>query len=97
MRESPALRLIELLQQKGVEVQYNDPYVPVLRPGRQYNFGLRSAPLSRQTLAAVDAVVIATDHSAYDYEEVVASSRLVIDTRNATRAVRAHRERIILA
>jgi UDP-N-acetyl-D-glucosamine dehydrogenase len=97
MRESPALRLMDLLRQKGVEVQYNDPYVPVLRRTRQYDFGLRSTPLSPEALSAVDAVVIATDHSSYDYEAVVSASRLVIDTRNATRGVRAHRERIVLA
>jgi UDP-N-acetyl-D-glucosamine dehydrogenase len=96
-RESPALKLIQLLQEKGAEVQYNDPYVPVLKRSRQYDFGLQSVPLTRETLAAMDAVIIATDHSAYDYDFIVSASRLVIDTRNATRNVREGRERIVRA
>lgn len=96
-RESPALMLMELLTGKGVEVQYNDPYVPSLRRSRRYDFGLQSVPLSREALGAFDAVIIATDHSTYDFEFIVSASRLVIDTRNATRAVRAGRERIVLA
>ncbi len=96
-RESPALKLIQLLQEKGAAVQYNDPYVPVLKRSRQYDFGLRSVPLTRETLASMDAVIIATDHSAYDCEFIVSASRLVIDTRNATRNVREGRERIVRA
>ncbi|GIW40539.1 MAG: UDP-N-acetyl-D-glucosamine dehydrogenase [Candidatus Binatia bacterium] len=96
-RESPALRLIEILRQKGAEVDYNDPYVPVLKRSRKYDFGLRSVPLDEKTLGSYDAVVITTDHSVYDYEKIVRSSRLVVDTRNATKNVRAGRENVILA
>jgi len=96
-RESPSLRLMQLLLQKGAEVHYNDPFVPVLKRSRHYDFGLRSRELTRELLASMDAVVIATDHTSYDYDFVVAASRLVIDTRNATRKVREGRERIVHA
>jgi UDP-N-acetyl-D-glucosamine dehydrogenase len=96
-RESPALGLIELLQRKGVEVQYNDPYVPVLNRSRQYDFGLRSVQLNSETLGSADAIVITTDHKVYEYDSIVSSSRLVIDTRNATRNVLKWRDRIIRA
>jgi UDP-N-acetyl-D-glucosamine dehydrogenase len=56
-----------------------------------------STPLSAEYLAAQDCVVIATDHTAYDYEFIAAHSRLVVDTRNATKGVRANRERIVRA
>ena len=96
-RESPSLKLIELLQQKGAVVGYNDPYVPILKRSRRYDFQLASVELSREELGRTDAVVIATDHSGYDYDFVVASSRLVVDTRNATRRVVIGREKIVLA
>jgi UDP-N-acetyl-D-glucosamine dehydrogenase len=96
-RESPSLKLIELLRRKHVAVSYHDPYVPVLRPSRKYDFGMESVPLDAAALAAADAVLIATDHSCFDYELIVRSSRLVVDTRNATRNVRAGREKITLA
>jgi UDP-N-acetyl-D-glucosamine dehydrogenase len=68
-----------------------------LRPSRRYDFRLESVPLTDESLAAADAVLIATDHSAFDYEQIVRCGRLVIDTRNATKAVRNHREKIVLA
>ena len=64
---------------------------------RHYNYeDMKSVPLSPQTLGSYDAVVIATDHSSYDYASIVDSAKLVIDTRNATRRVMRHRERIVL-
>ena len=96
-RESPAFKLMELLGKKHAEVSYHDPYIPALRPSRHYDFALRSVPLTDETLAAADAVLIATDHSAFDYDWVVRASRLVIDTRNATRGVHVGREKIVLA
>jgi UDP-N-acetyl-D-glucosamine dehydrogenase len=96
-RESPALKLMELLLKKKASVTYHDPYIPVLRPSRRYDFRLESVPLTDESLAAADAVLIATDHSAFDYEQIVRCGRLVIDTRNATKAVRNHREKIVLA
>jgi UDP-N-acetyl-D-glucosamine dehydrogenase len=96
-RESPAYKLMELLVRKHAEFTYHDPFVPVLQRSRRYDFQLRSVPLTPECLAAADAVLIAADHSAIDYDFVVRHSRLVVDTRNATRNVRSGRERIVLA
>jgi UDP-N-acetyl-D-glucosamine dehydrogenase len=62
---------------------------------RKYRFDLESVDLSPQILAGYDAVVIATDHSTYDYQAIVRHARLVVDTRNATHAVQEHREKIV--
>jgi len=96
-RESPAYKLMELLARKHAQFNYHDPFVPQLQASRRYDFGLRSEPLTRETLAAADAVLIATDHSQFDYDFVVQHSRLVVDARNATRNVRSGREKIVLA
>ena len=96
-RESPALKLIDLLMKKGADVAYHDPYVPALRRSRHYDFNLRSVPLTREALHGADAVLIATDHTGFDYGFIVAASKLVIDTRNATRTVSAGREKIVRA
>lgn len=96
-RESPAFKLLELLARKRARVSYHDPFVPVLKPGRRHDFGLRSVSLTADTLAAADAVLIATDHTTVDYDLVVQHARLVVDARNATRHVRHGREKIVLA
>ena len=94
-RESPALRIMELLQQRGATVEYNDPHVPRLGRMRKYEFGLESVPLTAETLRSYDCVVIATDHTAYDYDLIVRESSLVVDTRNATSKVTRSREKIV--
>src|SRR6266513_897441 len=97
LRESPSLKIMQLLQQRGAALDYNDPYFPQLHKMRHYNYeNMKSVPLDPQTLASYDAVVIATDHSCYDYTSIVDSAKLVIDTRNATRRVMRHREKIVL-
>jgi len=97
MRESPAIRLIELLQARGAQVVYHDPFVPRVPRMRHHHLDLVSVPLTDEALASSDVVLIATDHSCIDYARVVARSALVIDTRNACRAVKAGRERIVKA
>lgn len=87
LRESPALTVIELLQKRGAQVQYNDPYFPAVGKGRKYDLNMRSASLANLDL--FDCVVIVTDHSDYDYAKIVAESKLVVDTRNATRGISA--------
>jgi UDP-N-acetyl-D-glucosamine dehydrogenase len=77
-RESPALKLIELLRAEGCAVRYHDPHVPRLR-----EFGLESVPLE-PAIEGSDCVVVVTDHSSLDYEDVVRRARLVVDFRNAT-------------
>lgn len=82
LRESPSLTLIELLKRRGADVSYNDPYFPTVGHGRHYALNMVSQPLDN--LAQYDCVLIATDHTEYDYERIVRESQLVVDTRNAT-------------
>jgi UDP-N-acetyl-D-glucosamine dehydrogenase len=96
LRESPTLKIMEILEKRGASFDYNDPYFPHLHKMRHYDYSsMKSVPLSPATLGQYDAVIIATDHSSYDYVSIVDSAKLVIDTRNATRRVMRHRERIV--
>jgi UDP-N-acetyl-D-glucosamine dehydrogenase len=98
-RESPGFELLDLLLKKGALVQYNDPHIPVLPKMRHWPHlqPLHSVPLTVDTLAAQDCVLIVTDHSAYDYPWIVEHSCLIVDTRNATRHVTQGREKIVKA
>jgi UDP-N-acetyl-D-glucosamine dehydrogenase len=89
MRESPSLKLITLLRERGAAVDYHDPYVPRTRKTREYDLRMTSVTLNERNLGRYDCVLIATDHSAIDYKFVVRHSRLVVDTRNATRGIRS--------
>jgi UDP-N-acetyl-D-glucosamine dehydrogenase len=94
-RESPSFELLEMLLARGANMTYNDPHVPKLPRMRHHaTLEMASQPLTSAYLAAQDCVLIATDHSAYDYDFIVRHARLVIDTRNATQAVREGREKI---
>jgi len=96
LRESPSLKLLELLTDRGAQVDYNDPYFPKLFKMRHYDFShKRSVGLTPEVLQGHDCVLIATDHTAYDYEAIVKHSKLVVDTRNATRKVKEGREKIV--
>ena len=91
LRESPALDVLRLLDAKGADLRYHDPFVAELvLEGRSW----KSVELTDEELAAADLVVILTDHSGIDWERVVARSQRVYDTRNATRGVREGREKI---
>ena len=83
MRESPALKLIEIFHNKGAKVSYNDPYVPKLPATRHYKFDLESVELSIDNLRKFDVVVVSTDHDAYDYDFIYKNANLIVDTRNA--------------
>jgi UDP-N-acetyl-D-glucosamine dehydrogenase len=85
LRESPSLTLIEQLRRRGALVEYNDPFFPTVGHGRHYALNMTSVPLT--TIAEYDCVLIATDHSDYDYEAIAKQSQLLVDTRNATRKV----------
>ncbi len=88
-RESPSLKIISLLKEKGAKISYNDPYVPESKGHRDYpGLALKSIPLGEKMLKRFDAVIIATDHSAYDYDWIVRKASLVIDTRNAVKKKR---------
>lgn len=94
-RESPSFVLMELLLKWGAELTYNDPHVPRIPKMRHHNLpDLTSQELTPEFLASQDCVLIATDHSAYDYDMIVKHSQLVIDTRNATQNVTEGREKI---
>ncbi len=98
-RESPSFELLDLLLKKGASVSYNDPHIPTLPRMRHWPHlePMTSAALSPEYLSEQDCVLIATDHTAYDYQFIVKNSRLVIDTRNATKPVTAGREKIVRA
>src|ERR1700722_18705534 len=96
LRESPTLKIMQLLQQRGAELDYNDPYFPQLHKMRHYNYeNMKSVALSPERLASYDCVLIATDHTSYDYDAIVRDAKLVVDTRNATRRVKQNREKIV--
>ena len=88
VRESPALDVIRLLQRRGAAVSYHDPHVRKLKDEA---IDLASIPLTSETLAAADCVVIVTDHSDVDYSLIERCARLVVDTRNALASVRRAR------
>ncbi|MEO6829087.1 MAG: nucleotide sugar dehydrogenase [Acidobacteriaceae bacterium] len=85
LRESPSLTLIEQLRRRGALVDYNDPYFPTVGRGRHYDLNMTSVPLDK--IKDYDCVLIATDHSDYDYEQIAREALLLIDTRNATKRV----------
>jgi UDP-N-acetyl-D-glucosamine dehydrogenase len=82
LRESPALKIMSLLQREGARIDYHDPHVPRIPKTREYSFALSSIPLSAKALAAYDAAVIITDHRTVDYDLVASQAQLVVDTRN---------------
>ena len=81
VRESPAVELLRLLREKGALVDYTDPYVPVFPRLRKYHFDLASVDPAPDRVAAYDALLLATDHSAFDYPRLQKCARLIIDTR----------------
>jgi UDP-N-acetyl-D-glucosamine dehydrogenase len=87
LRESPSLTIIELLRQKGAEVSYNDPFFPHVGRGRHYDLDMDNTPLDN--IEQFDAVLIVTDHSSYDYQDIVNRAQLVIDSRNATKGIKS--------
>ncbi|MFC1502680.1 nucleotide sugar dehydrogenase, partial [bacterium] len=97
MRESPTLKLIEILEEKGAQVSYNDPHIPVMPNVRKYQFDMKSVRLTPQSLKSYDAVIISTDHSIYDYNFIAEHAQLVIDTRNAMKDVKKNKDHIIKA
>ncbi|MCB2106831.1 MAG: nucleotide sugar dehydrogenase, partial [Rhodobacteraceae bacterium] len=99
MRESPALRIMETLQARGADISYYDPFIAEIIATREHATltGMRSIALTKDSLAKFDAALISTDHDNVDYEFIVTNSKLVVDTRNATRAVTQHRDRIVRA
>jgi UDP-N-acetyl-D-glucosamine dehydrogenase len=97
LRESPTLKIMQLLTERGAVIDYNDPYFPQLHKMRHYNFAeMTSVDLNPAVLASYECVIIATDHSSYDYDAIVESAKLVVDTRNVTRRIVRNRGKIVL-
>ncbi len=97
LRESPSIELIELLREKGAKVDYNDPYIPKTHKQRKHDLKMVSKKLTARMLAGYDVVLISTDHSDYDYDWIVKHAKLVVDSRNATGAVRRAARKVIKA
>ena len=88
-RESPGYTLMDLMKKAGAEVSYYDPYVPVIRPTREHPHwaGTKAVQWTRETVSEFDAAIIATAHSNVNYQELLDWSKLVVDTRNATKGL----------
>ncbi|MEW6586999.1 MAG: UDP binding domain-containing protein, partial [Nitrospirota bacterium] len=97
VRESPSLKLMEILKEKGIEVDYNDPYVPTPPKLRKYRVERGSIPLTSENLCQYDCVIIATDHSLYDPEFIVENAQLVVDTRNLIKNPNSHACKVVKA
>lgn len=90
MRESPSVEIMELIEAKGGIVAYSDPHVPVFPKMREHHFELSSEVLTAESLASFDAVVLATDHTRFDYELIREHARLLVDSRGKYRAPETH-------
>jgi UDP-N-acetyl-D-glucosamine dehydrogenase len=99
MRESPSLKLIELIEERGARVDYYDPFIPVIPVTREHAAlaGRRSESLAPEAIARYDAVLIATDHDDVDYKTIAQNGKLVIDTRNACERAGARGPHIVKA
>jgi UDP-N-acetyl-D-glucosamine dehydrogenase len=80
-RESPAVEMMELLAGRGAVVEYSDPHVPVFPRMREHSFDLTSVALTADAVAGYDAILLATDHDAFDYALLARSARLIVDAR----------------
>ena len=80
-RESPSLRIMELLLKKGADVQYSDPYLPLAPKTRKFNFDLKSVELTKKNIGAFDLVLLSTDHDAFNYDFINKEARIIVDTR----------------
>ncbi len=86
MRESPSIEILELLRDKGANVAYSDPHVPVFPAMRAHHFDLNSVPLTSDSISQYDCVLLATAHKAFDYDMIARHARLIVDTRGGFRA-----------
>lgn len=97
IRESPSFELIEMLQDLGADVDYNDPHVPATHKMRKHDLQMKSVPLTAETLGSYDLVLVATHHAAYDWEDIATHARLIVDTRGVTRNLKAPKAKIFQA
>ncbi|MHC5112744.1 MAG: nucleotide sugar dehydrogenase [Planctomycetota bacterium] len=97
IRESPSIELIEMLKERGAKVDYNDPFVAKTPRQREHNLRMTSKKLTAPMIGSYDCVLIATDHTSYDYGWIVKNAQCVVDTRNATAQVKTGRRKIVKA
>ncbi len=97
VRESPSLVLIEKLLDLGAEVDYNDPHIPATHKMRKHDLGMTSVDFDAQSLSQYDAVLVATNHDAYDWSMIAEHARLIIDTRGALRDLPGEHNNIVTA
>jgi len=97
VRESPSFELIEKLEHLGAHVDYNDPHVPQTHKMRHHNLNMHSVPLTQESLDSYDCVLIATNHSTYDWQMLADHSKLIVDTRNAMAKVKSPKARVVKA
>ena len=90
-RESVTFKIMELLEEKGALTDYNDPYIPKIKPTRKYKqfAGKKSVPLEK--IDQFDLTVILTDHTFYDFETIVNQSKVIVDTRNACGSIKSNK------
>jgi UDP-N-acetyl-D-glucosamine dehydrogenase len=82
-RESVTFKIMEMLEEQGAKTDYNDPYIPAIKPRREYRQFIGKKSVALKQLNSYDLTVILTDHSAYDYGDIIKHSNLIVDTRNA--------------
>ncbi len=80
-RESPAVEIMSLLEEKGAQIAYSDPHVPVFPRKRDYFFELKSVELTQANIEQYDCIIIATDHDAFNYDALLKHGQLIVDTR----------------
>ena len=100
MRESPSIKLIQLLLHGLAKVDYNDPYLPIIKPGRHHDLEMSSVDLTPENVAGYDCVLVATNHSCYDPTFLVEHAQLLVDTRNITKVLPSghpHAKKIVKA
>jgi UDP-N-acetyl-D-glucosamine dehydrogenase len=95
VRESPALDVIGLLQKKGAQVEYHDPYIPHIHHEHD-GWQMDSVKDMMKAVREADAVVVITNHKVYDYEAIVKEAKFVFDSRNATRKVAKNNEKVVV-
>ena len=97
VRESPSIKLIEMLKERGAKVDYNDPHISRTPKQRDHDLRMRSKKLDARMLASYDCVLIATDHTTYDYAWIAKHAKLIVDTRNALGHIKTGRSKIVKA
>lgn len=81
MRESPSVMLMEKLRDMGAEISYSDPHIPVFPKMREHRFDLESVPLTKETVASYDCLLLSTDHEKFDYDLIKSNAKLIVDAR----------------